>query len=211
MSDTVAVIVLIVLLCLACCAFIRHRRRRVQRIGGCPSNVQCSGAPPVMPSVEDEPQDEPQAMPQPEWHEPEVQPFEPSGPTRCGWAPCSSDMYTAMPQAAPVLHRGPPGAGATECRTLQEVVNATQQQNAVVLMYATGCGPCNAFKPTYYQAATQARVPFYAVDAMAVPDLINRYNLVGFPSVFKFSNGRIVGEYSGNRTLGDLLMFASSN
>jgi thiol-disulfide isomerase/thioredoxin len=104
------------------------------------------------------------------------------------------------------LTGGPPAL--TECRSAVEVAEAARN-GGVVLFYATGCGPCQAFKPVFSAAAVRAPVPFFAVDAMAVPDVIQRYNLAGFPTVFKFSGGKIVGQYAGDRTEGDLLMWAA--
>lgn len=206
MVHVIVVLALLALFLMAISAFSKQWRRRNLVSGkGCPANVPCSvAAPPAMPMedvqvIRDAPDDAAVVV--------EVSPYMPKS---CGGAPCSPDLYQINPQKTPVLHRGPGSASgmAIECTSLAQLESACKQ-DAVVLFHMTGCGPCQAFKPTFYQAATKAMVPFFAIDAMTVPDVVNRYNLVGFPSIFKFSNGKIVAEYKGNRTEGDLLMFAS--
>lgn len=200
------VLALLALFLVALSAFIRQWNRRNRASGmGCPPNVPCNTMPASMPddrSVEvmrDVPEDAAVVI--------EVNPYMPKS---CGGAPCSPDMYRSNPppraMGSAALHRGP---GAVECRSLSEL-EAACKKDAVVLFHMTGCGPCQAFKPTFFQAATRATVPFFAIDSMAVPDVINRYNLTGFPTVMRFSNGKIVAEYQGNRTEGDLLLFAGN-
>lgn len=89
-------------------------------------------------------------------------------------------------------------------------VEAAMKGEGVILMHMKGCPPCEALKPRFFHAAPRAQIPFYAVDAVRVPDIAQRYNLVGYPSVFRFSNGRVVSEYRGDRSEEDLLLFASS-
>jgi len=89
-------------------------------------------------------------------------------------------------------------------------VESSLKKDGVLLVHMQGCPPCEALKPTYEKIAPRAQVPFYAVDAIRVPDIVNRFNLVGFPTIFKFSRGRIVAEYQGDRSEKDLLLFASS-
>jgi len=200
------VLALLALFLVAVTAFMRQWCRRNRITGrGCPPNVPCSMAPTAMPDdrsvevIRDAPDDAAVVV--------EVSPYMPK---TCGGAPCSPDMYQIGSSAAPTLHRGPGHAGCTECKSLSEL-EAACRKDAVVLFHMAGCPPCQAFKPTFFQAATRATVPFYAIDAMAVPDVVNRYPLAGFPSVFKFSNGKIVAKYEGNRTESDLLMFASNS
>lgn len=140
-------------------------------------------------------------------------------------APCTPDMYghsssnhsqeappTALRHKAAKPKRAgqvvPQAGQVHECGTLGELEDAIRS-NSVVLMYATGCGHCSAMKPAFESAAVQARVPFYAVDAVQVPELVNRYNLAGFPTIFRFAGGRVVEEYSGDRSARDFVLFAN--
>lgn len=127
----------------------------------------------------------------------------------CTCAHCRQALneMTLHPALSKSLHSQP---GATLCHSISEVNTAANSRDALILFYSTGCPPCEAFKPVYHKVAKTASIPFYAVDAVQVPDIVNRYNLVGFPTVFKFSNGQIVAEYQGDRSENDLLLFSSS-
>lgn len=182
-----AVTVLIVLYALLRQLFLLRRKHS----SGCPTNVPCTEAP--MEAPQEVPEEEIIVV------SPGVEELSPFA----GWQTPQRMASFFEYQDEPV----PNVVDAIECKTLQEVENGTKSK-AVVLFYATGCSPCNAFKPTYYKAARKAAVPFYAIDAIAVPECVEQYKLLGFPTVMKFSNGRLVGEYNGNRTEEDLLQFA---
>lgn len=196
MKQFILIGVFAVLLLLGVCALVRQWRSAKK--SGCPADVPCTGAD-ELPDITA--QEEQEYAPPPP---PAELPIEPSN-----WHKFNKFRMAPDPVAQGirnVLAGGPPGVG--ECRTAVEVAEAARN-GGVMLFYATGCGPCNAFKPVYAAAAERAPVPFYAVDGMAVPEVIQRYSLAGFPTVYKFSGGKIVGQYSGDRTEGDLLMWAS--
>lgn len=94
------------------------------------------------------------------------------------------------------------------CSTLIEVDEALRSEDVVMLFWASGCGPCSAFKPTFHSAAMKASIPFYAVEYSDVPEVVDRFNLKGFPTVYRFRGGSWHSEYSGNRTEADFLAWA---
>jgi len=100
--------------------------------------------------------------------------------------------------------------GVRPCKTLLELDDALRSADVVVLFWAQGCGPCAMFKPTYQSAALKARVPFYAVEYSDVPEVVDRFQLKGFPTVYRFRSGALYAEYGGNRTEADLLAWATA-
>lgn len=229
MTDWIIVAVLAALFVAVLTQFIRQWRAARRPPSACPAELECRGSDDVAP--------EPQPEPQPE-AEPEAE--EPQGILSRWGAQCSGDMYDAgtgqcgpnctcvhcregrkacgagcgcrkcraktelFPAGAPSL-----AAGVTHCQSMADV-DAALQGEGVMLMHMQGCPPCEAFKPVFTKVAPRAQIPFYAVDAVRVPDIAQRFNLVGFPTTMRFANGRIVAEYQGDRTERDLLLFASS-
>lgn len=199
MKHFVLIGVFAVLLLLGVCALVRQWR--TAKKSGCPADVPCTGAG-DLPDITAK--EEVYTPPPP----PAELPIEPSNWNKLNKFRMEPDPEERAIRSAlgDALRGGPPSVG--ECHTAVEVAEAARN-GGVVLFYATGCGPCNAFKPVYAAAAARAPLPFYAVDGMAVPEVVQRYNLAGFPTVYKFSGGKIVAQYSGDRTEGDLLMWAS--
>ncbi|MCO5603668.1 hypothetical protein L7F22_057819 [Adiantum nelumboides] len=75
---------------------------------------------------------------------------------------------------------------------------------AMVEFYAPWCGHCQALAPEYAAAATElltysVPVPLAKVDATEHPDLAQKYEVDGFPTIFFFVNGK-PKTYSHHRT-----------
>lgn len=210
------VAVLAAVFVLALTQFVRHWRAMRATPSACPSEVECrtsDSAPPEAAAAE------PEAPP----------PREPEGLVSPWGASCTSDMYnTGAGPCGPncmCAHcrggkrcgagcacakcRGQRGAAVKECHSMHDV-EAAMAGEGVMLMHMTGCPPCEALKPRFFSAAPRAAIPFFAVDAVRVPAIAQRFNLVGYPTVMRFSGGRIVSEYQGDRSEQDLLLFASS-
>lgn len=220
----VATAMLAALLLVALAAFVHQWRRMHKRNSACPPDVPCTSRADDESDQEDGEDEDvmvtEEVIPLP--MDPEV-----LGYVRCPrGAPCDlwgghdhdhdhdhdrergHEKYltvtdNAQPRAA--LHSA---TGVVELATMEEVVRATRQPRSVMLMYSANCGHCTAMKPAYASAAAQAGCPFYAVDALHVPSIVETYKLAGFPTVFKFEQGRMVAEYSGDRSAPDLLLFS---
>lgn len=85
-----------------------------------------------------------------------------------------------------------------------------KKQSAVVMIHANWCGPCQATKPMFKQAATMARLPFYMLEqGKADEGLLKALRVEGFPTILKFEQGERIAEYSGDRSAEDLARFGS--
>lgn len=85
-----------------------------------------------------------------------------------------------------------------------------RKQSAVVMIHANWCGPCQATKPMFKQAATMARLPFYMLEqGKADEAFMKALRVEGFPTILKFEQGERIAEYSGDRSAEDLARFGS--
>ena len=82
-------------------------------------------------------------------------------------------------------------------------------------LFVTGCGHCKMMKPSYSLAALQMKHEHIqgvlaAVDATECPKLSNRFNIVGFPTLKYFNNGKFVSDYDRKRSAEDIKTFIKS-
>ena len=81
--------------------------------------------------------------------------------------------------------------------------------------FVTGCGHCRMMKPSYSLAALQMKQELTqgvlaAVDATGNPKLSDRFNIVGFPTLKYFNNGKFVSDYDRKRSTEDIKTFMKS-
>ncbi|XP_066149547.1 protein disulfide-isomerase A5 [Euwallacea fornicatus] len=88
------------------------------------------------------------------------------------------------------------------------------QRNEVVLVmfYAPWCAHCNRMKPDYISAAQELASEGFSnslalVDCTENPDLMEKYDIQGFPTIKLFQNGKFVADYKGTRTVYDIKRF----
>ncbi|MCD6338427.1 MAG: thioredoxin [Verrucomicrobia bacterium] len=79
----------------------------------------------------------------------------------------------------------------------KEVLQASTP--TVVDFYAVWCAPCRMMGPIFESLAReyQGRVKFVKVDVDRAPDLANRYQVRGVPTLAIFSQGRLVDTIVG--------------
>lgn len=75
-----------------------------------------------------------------------------------------------------------------------------------------GCGHCKRMKPDYVSAANELEAEglkkcLAMVDCTENPDLMEKYNIEGFPTIKLFRNGDYVVDYKGKRTVEDIKQF----
>jgi protein disulfide-isomerase-like protein len=81
----------------------------------------------------------------------------------------------------------------------------------VVLFYAPWCGHCKTVKPVWQQLPTKVRggsVHILQIDCERYREAAAKYSIQGFPTIKKFSQGRELATYKGDRSLGDMAAFA---
>ncbi len=79
----------------------------------------------------------------------------------------------------------------------QEVMKATLP--VLVDFWAPWCGPCKMLGPILEEvaAANDSRLKIVKVNVDENPDLAQKYEVMGIPSMFLFKNGQVVDSFTG--------------
>jgi thiol-disulfide isomerase/thioredoxin len=88
----------------------------------------------------------------------------------------------------------------------------SQNQPIVVAFLAQGCHWCSKLKPQFVEAAKNSPKPLYTLHAHAKNGMerCKQYGVKGFPTILYIHKGRIVAEYSGDRSPSDIIRWVKS-
>ena len=78
-----------------------------------------------------------------------------------------------------------------------------------VVFYAPWCGYCVKLKGVLNNISDQIRIG--SINADVSPDIAQKFNIKGFPTMYTFRNGMNQGEYSGDKTEEALIGYAQRN
>jgi thiol-disulfide isomerase/thioredoxin len=87
------------------------------------------------------------------------------------------------------------------------------EDNVTILYYSTMCGYCIQLKPTWHKLCNSIKnnnkITIINVESNNIKYLRAKYkkNIMGYPTIVKFSKGKKIEEYSGNRIYNDMKKF----
>lgn len=89
-------------------------------------------------------------------------------------------------------------AGVLEATDASVAQVIAQQPLVAVDAYATWCGPCKVFAPTFARAAqAHPRVAFVKVDVDRNPRFAGEHQIQSIPTLLLFARGTLVGRIAG--------------
>jgi thiol-disulfide isomerase/thioredoxin len=88
----------------------------------------------------------------------------------------------------------------------------SNQQPIVVAFFAQGCHWCVKAKPEYANAAKSAARQLYTLHAHSKNgmDQCKKHGVKGFPTILYVHKGRVIAEYSGDRSAADIAKWSKT-
>ena len=68
-----------------------------------------------------------------------------------------------------------------------------ESKPVIIDIWATWCGPCRIFSPVIEETSKEysAKAKFYKLDADENHDIVEKYNIMGIPTVLLFEKGEV--------------------
>lgn len=87
-------------------------------------------------------------------------------------------------------------------------------KHTIVLFFADWCGHCQNLKPTWNQMTDKLKskrnIQLIEVEDTNMGLVPKKYkkSILGYPTILKFKGGKLVEQFTGNRTLEEISQFA---
>ena len=148
-----------------------------------------------------------------------------------------NENSNCVPDTYQIGHKNRYNTGYIEAGAVVELSDATFLQMLqeggtwVVMFYAPWCTHCTQSKPAYEQASVEyaqaaamadyhraqqglapggfQEIQFAMIDGDAYKNIVKHEGIRGFPTIRMYSQGRMVKDYKGDRSVEDLLSFAA--
>ncbi len=85
--------------------------------------------------------------------------------------------------------------------------NVSIDKDSVLIFHAGWCGHCKRAMPEFKKAQIDGRGKVVLIDADERPDLVNKYNVQGYPTIMKADRT----PYTGDRNASDIMDFLNEN
>ena len=112
-------------------------------------------------------------------------------------------LISCKKEEAPAENSGPI-LGLVEITTLDQINTEIQSDVSFIFFHASWCSVCQALRPDVIDTATDAELSavfFGEVEYEDHPDIVDNFDVVGFPTVVIFKNGVEVERlHGGNHT-----------
>lgn len=84
------------------------------------------------------------------------------------------------------------------------------------MSFIPGCGHCKRMKEDYLKAAAELKAEGHdcqvaMFDCSENPEMTEKFEISGFPTVKLFKKGKYIKDYNGKRTKDDLMTFVKTN
>jgi thiol-disulfide isomerase/thioredoxin len=87
-------------------------------------------------------------------------------------------------------------------KTAQSLEDCMHKGNWIILYYANWCGHCKVFKPEWERLKSMVpeHINTAEIESEMIPQMPNKPQIQGFPTMKLYSNNKDIGDYNGERS-----------